>query len=166
MDIRLAEWFAVDRDDALVLPDRLAGQADHALDHHVSGAAEPGDPRRPMEGDDVAATGVRNDLTLTEARALCPGLVNFEHDPVADRRSVVQRDHRGDGGDVPTGRAVLDRHLRAQLAQRLLVRVGRALAGDEFGAVEYVLCRDWFAHNPRVTCQQSRNLLLAFLRLE
>ena len=36
----------------------------------------------------AAASGVRPDLTLTEARALCPGLMNFEHDPTADARAL------------------------------------------------------------------------------
>jgi protein ImuB len=36
----------------------------------------------------AAACGVRNDLTLTEARALCPGLSNFDEDPVADARAL------------------------------------------------------------------------------
>jgi protein ImuB len=36
----------------------------------------------------AAANGVRRDLTLTEARALCPGLMNFEDDPSADARAL------------------------------------------------------------------------------
>jgi protein ImuB len=36
----------------------------------------------------AAACGVRADLTLTEARALCPGLKNFDEDPTADARAL------------------------------------------------------------------------------